>query len=269
MPAILINRDAKAKKLDPKLVNDERTLRKYILDAAECLTMDEVEEDVRLVVVAREFPAGSGSIDLLAIDQNGGVYVIETKLYKNADKRKVLAQVLDYGAGLWRSYRSVPEFLSRLEEAARKAPKRPLREEIQAQFDLEGDDVDQVLARAAENVLAGRFRFVVLMDQMDEDLKNLISFVNANSEFSVFGVELEFYGLGDATLAIPRLYGAETTRTTGTTAAATVRDEAFFEQAEKRLSGQYVSALRELYEFSCAEADTVKWGRGTTGSFNH
>lgn len=75
--------------------------------------------------------------------------------------------------------------------------------------------------------------------------------------------------LGDATLAIPRLYGAKTTRTTGTTAAATVRDEAFFEQAEKRLSGQYVSALRELYEFSCAEADTVKWGRGTTGSFNH
>lgn len=40
-------------------------------------------------------------IDAVALDQNGDIYLIETKLYKNPDKRQVIAQVLDYGASLW------------------------------------------------------------------------------------------------------------------------------------------------------------------------
>jgi hypothetical protein len=49
----------------------------------------------------RAFPTNSGPIDALGINKDGEIYIIETKLYKNPDKRLVVAQVLDYGASLW------------------------------------------------------------------------------------------------------------------------------------------------------------------------
>jgi hypothetical protein len=70
---------------------------------------------LRLLILAREFPTVSGPIDALGIDQDGNIYVIETKLAKNPDKRYVLAQVLDYGAALWRTYENGDEFIARLE----------------------------------------------------------------------------------------------------------------------------------------------------------
>lgn len=116
---------------------------------------------------------------------------------------------------------------------------------------------------------AARIRFVVLMDHVDEDLKNLIAFVHANSEFVVYGVEIEFYDLeGDATLAIPRLYGGETPGKDGGKSIEPVRDAGFFDEASSTVTPEVLAAMRALYEFSASEADTVTWGRGATGSFN-
>jgi hypothetical protein len=210
MPVILIESGAKARKLEPQPLEAEKLLQKYIVENPACLPMDEIDEDLRLVLVAREFPAGSGSIDALGLDSDGGVYIIETKLYRNADKRRVLAQMLDYGAGLWHGNRGSGEFIAKVEEHGQRILERGVRAEIERAFELGGEETAQLLQRAAENVTAGSIRFVVLMDYIDDDLKNLIAFVNANSEFAIYGVELEFYGLeGDAKLAIPRLYGVK------------------------------------------------------------
>jgi hypothetical protein len=266
---ILIKSGAKARRLEPQPLEAEKVLQKYIIENPECLPMDEIEEELRVVLVAREFPAGNGSIDALGLDSEGGVYIIETKLYRNADKRRVLAQMLDYGAGLWHGYRGSGEFIAKLEERGRRILERGIRAEIEAAFELDGEETGQLLEHAAENVAAGRIGFVVLMDYIDDDLKTLIAFVNANSEFAIYGVELEFYELdADTKLAIPRLYGAETPRKGAGKALETVRDEAFFEQASSLVTPEVVAAMRALYDFSVREADAVKWGRGAKGSFN-
>jgi hypothetical protein len=269
MPVILI-KDAKARKLPEKPPRDEEQLRKYIVDNPECLPLDEIEEGLRLLVVGREFAAGSGSIDALGLDSEGNIYILETKLYLNSDRRRVLAQVLDYDAGLWRGYRSGAEFITKVEENAQRTLKRSVRDEIQTAFGLDPDGTSTLLNRAAENVAAGRIQFVVLMDHIDEDLKTLIAFVNANSEFTIYGVELEFYELdSSATLAIPRLYGAEATRTTSHGPNQVWDEKAFFKQASSSVAPDVVSAMSALYEFSREEEpDEVSWGRGATGSFN-
>jgi hypothetical protein len=42
------------------------------------------------------------SVRLASVGDGGGIYLIETKLFKNQDKRKVVAQTLDYAAdGPW------------------------------------------------------------------------------------------------------------------------------------------------------------------------
>lgn len=154
MPVIPI-KDAKARKLAAKPPRDEEQLRKYIVDNPECLPLDEIEEELRLLVVGREFAAGSGSIDALSLDSEGNIYILETKLYPNSDRRRVLAQVLDYGAGLWRGYRSGAEFITKVEENAQRTLKRNVRDEIQTTFGLDPDGTSTLLIRAAENVAAG------------------------------------------------------------------------------------------------------------------
>ena len=81
-------------------------LQDYILNNSEALPLGELRDDLQFLVVAREFSTAVGPIDAVGIDDRGEVYLIETKLYRNADKRRVLAQVLDYGAALWNHKRA-------------------------------------------------------------------------------------------------------------------------------------------------------------------
>ena len=58
----------------------------------------------------------------------------------------------------------------------------------------------------------GNFKFVVLMDHLPLQLKELIVFLNNNSEFTIYAVELEFYKHQNFEILIPKLYGAEIKR---------------------------------------------------------
>ena len=269
MPVILLEAGGSARKLTLKPLADEKLLQKYVIENPSGLPLEDIEEDVRLVIVGKDFPAGNGFIDALGVDQTGALYLIETKLYRGTDNRRVLAQVLDYGAGLWNDYRNRSDFLASLDENAVRTLKRSARQEIEKQFELNPEEADSLLANAAQNIGDGRFNFVVLMDHIDENVKNLITFVNANTVFTIYGVEFAFYGINEeSTLAIPRLHGAETPKSTARKGGVPITDETFFEQAANSVSPETVSGLRALYQFSVIEADGVKWGRGPTGSFN-
>lgn len=109
MPIVVMKPGQGAKKVTQMPISQEEYLQKYIHDNPDIIPLDDIKEDLRLLVLAREFPASSGSIDALAVDDEGAVYIVETKLYKNPDKRLVVAQLLDYGAALWNSYRDYSE----------------------------------------------------------------------------------------------------------------------------------------------------------------
>jgi len=46
------------------------------------------DDDVGLVTLSRELESGSGPIDVLAVDQQGDIYIIETKLKKTLTEEK-------------------------------------------------------------------------------------------------------------------------------------------------------------------------------------
>src|SRR3989338_3163994 len=101
--SIIISQNGKdARKIDKSNFEKEDFLQNYINQNPESIPVYEIQEDKRLLVLAREFATESGPIDALAIDKDGDIYLVETKLYKNPDKRTVVAQALDYGASLWR-----------------------------------------------------------------------------------------------------------------------------------------------------------------------
>jgi hypothetical protein len=208
--SIIISKEGKnARKIDPTGIDEETYLQQYISDNPNSLPLDEIAEDIRLLIIAREFPTKSGEIDALGIDYEGNIYVIETKLYKNADKRLVLAQVLDYGASLWRTYEDTELFLEEIERAAGKIFNEPLAQRIQKFYKTDIESVAEILQFIRQNLRDGNFRFVVLMDHIEDRLRDLLVFVNQNSRFNIYGVEMGFYKFENYEILIPKLYGAE------------------------------------------------------------
>lgn len=269
---IIVSRQGEnARKLEPTRVAQEDYLQAYIKNNPQTIPVDEIEEDARLLILAREFPTISGPVDAIGIDQDGSIYIVETKLARNPDKRHVLAQVLDYGAALWRTYENVDEFIERLERSTVADTGLTLGDTVRDFFGEDVDDVAAVLQAVRQKLSAGDFRFVVLMDHIEDRLKNLISFVNRNSQFTIYGVELEFYQFDSYEILIPKLYGAEVTKEVSVPRTGGVKQKwnetSFFAKAESKLSAEAVEGLRRLYEFS-AKCGTVKWNTNQTGSFS-
>ena len=271
MSIIVSEKGENARRLEPTSIAQEDYLQTYIKNNPQTIPVDEIKEGARLLILAREFPTGSGPIDALGIDQVGNIYIIETKLAKNPDKRLVLAQVLDYGAALWRTYEDSSEFISRLERSVTETFNSTLGDKVRDFFGEEVEDIATLLQTMRQNLSAGDFRFVVLMDYLEDRLKNLITFVNRNSQFTIYGVEMEFYKFGSYEILIPKLYGAEITKEvsvskpTGTTQRWD--ETSFFTKAEQQLNAQAVESMRRLYDFSMVHAD-VDWKTNQTGTFS-
>ena len=268
--AIIISKNGKnAQKIDESAFTQEDYLQKYIYNNPESLPLYEIKEDIRLLIVSREFPTNSGPIDALGIDKDGEIYIIETKLYKNPDKRLVVAQVLDYGASLWRGYNDFNEFLRIVDNQIYKKFNVSLNQKLKDFFDIMDDDVSTLVENIKMNLNDGNFRFVVLMDKLHSQLKDLIVFINQNSKFDIFGIELEYYKYQDYEIMIPKLFGSEVKKDLTSTGTRKKWDEeSFFKDAKDKLKESEVESIKILYEFSKV-ADQVSWGTGATcGSFN-
>lgn len=259
-----------ARPLKPIEIPQELSLQDFVVENPESLPFRELRSELQFVMVAKELPTSSGSIDAAGVDDEGNVYLIETKLFRNADKRRVLAQVLDYGAALWRDHGDPRTFVDKLDAACQKLLGRDLAESITRSFDLDPEQADEVVQGIESVVQDGRFRFVILMDRLDDRLKDLVGFINENSQFDVFAVEFELYEFDDYEAVIPRLYGAEVRKVVPRPPPPRRKwdKSSFFAEVEKNLDGKVQEAVRRLYKYSVEHAEAT-WGTGVaTGSFN-
>jgi hypothetical protein len=207
MSIIVSKGDNNAKKINESYFGLESKLQEYVKNNPDIIPIYEINEEARLFVLAREFPTNSGPIDALGTDQDGNIYVIETKLYKNQDKRTVLAQALDYGASLWRHSGDSTQFVSMLNQKVKDQFGVDLVEKLQEFFEIEEGQL--IVDNMAKNVLNGNIKFVILMDSVEDRLKDLITYVNQNSRFDIYAVDLEYYEHDEFEIIIPKLYGSE------------------------------------------------------------
>ncbi|MDP2806587.1 MAG: hypothetical protein Q8O74_00425, partial [bacterium] len=271
--AIIISQDGKnAQKVDKSEFDKEGYLQKYIHENPESIPVYEIEEDKNLFVVAREFPTESGPIDALAIDKDGDIYVVETKLYKNPDKRTVVAQALDYGASLWR-HGDYNEFMSKINNEISNKFKISFEEKIKEFFNIDDEQIVLMLNAINVNLKRGNIKFVVLMDAIDDRLKDLIVYINQNSQFDIYAVQMEYYKFEKYEIMIPKLFGAEVKKEIRVSTSVGVRnkwdEERFFEVVNNNLKKSDAEAIKILYEYSKGKADQISWGTGADrGSFN-
>jgi hypothetical protein len=267
--AIIISKNGKnAQRIEKSSFEQEDYLQKYIHENPESLPLYDIKEDIKLLIVAREFPTNSGPIDALGFDKDGEVYIIETKLYKNPDKRLVVAQVLDYGASLWNSYGDFNEFLSAIDDEINKKFDVSLKNKLEEFFVIGSEDVSSLVENVKRNLNDGNFRFVVLMDKLHDKLKDLIVFINQNSRFDIFGVELEYYKYKEYEIMIPKLFGSEVKKEVGSASKRKTWDwDSFSQQRLKNFGDGVVRAARSIIDFAEKNDIEIGWSGSKRGSF--
>lgn len=276
MPIIVSRRGKNAQKVHESGVVNEGYLQEYVTSNPDALPITDIKEDVRLMIVGREFPTNSGPVDVLAVDGDGDIYLIETKLYKNPDKRLVLAQVLDYGAALWRGYGDPSNFIADVDRFMTRRTGEGLGHNLNSFFGYDELQIQEVMDAIRNQIHVGKFRFVILMDQLTERLRDLILYMNERTAFDIYAVEMEFYQHQGLEIVIPKLFGAQVTKsvTSGGRGIQSRRwdEESFFAALGERSPQSSVEVAKGIMAWTKRNADHVWWGHGSRdGSFgdNH
>ena len=253
MTIIITDKNNKTIKLDRNNFDNEKEVQKYIHENPESLPLYEIDEDIQLLILKREFLTNSGPADAIGIDNQGNIYIIETKLYKNSDKRNVLAQVLDYGASIWKNI-DYQSFKNTLDDEVREKEKISLDDKIRNFFDFtEDEEIDELFKNLENNFNSAVFKFVVLMDKIDDRLKDLIIFMNQNTSFDIYGVEFDLYKFKGNKIIIPRLFGNEVKKQSNikqTKKKQYVWDwESFSRERLSRFGGDVIKITKDILEF--------------------
>lgn len=268
MAIILKQGGQRAQRIERSPYSAELDLQELVFANPELLSIGEIKEDTEFLVLDKETPTNAGPIDLLGVDSDGELYIVETKLFRNPDKRKVLAQVLDYGAALWSTYGDPEAFLRLLDQRMIAQRGRDLAGVLEDRF----GQAEEVLEGIKETISSGEFRFVILVDEVSPNLKNLVLYVNRSSAFSIYLVELQRYRVEEQGLEVfvPKVFGEEVRKEVSGTAKRQHWDEqSFFRELEQRTDPATVAAVRRIYEYSKELADEIRWGTGgEKGSFN-
>jgi len=158
---------------------DEAQLQKLLYDSPELIPTS-YDEDQPAVFIKEAGLPGSGYTDLLGVDGRGNIFVVETKLARNDEvRRKVIGQVLEYAAYLWKM--QFEDFDSLFHKKA-GFPVLDLLEER-----IPGIVRDEVRNAIARNLSSGAFQLFIAVDEMNDELEKIIGYVSSRGS----GLRLE------------------------------------------------------------------------------
>jgi hypothetical protein len=219
----------------------------------------------RPVVTLRELALpDAGFLDVLVVHLDGELTLVEAKLNRNPEiRRAVVGQLLGYAGGLWRlSY-------DRLDALVHEREGKPLADLALAAAASEPFDADAFRRAVSRNLHDGTFRLVFAVDQITEDLKRAVEYLNAHTidGTEVVVLELGYAKVGDVEILLPRSFGEEAVRTKRASRSRQRWDESsLFATLEEHATPEEVEAVRRLYEWAQPRAHHLYWGDGKTPS---
>ena len=216
------------------------------------------------------------------MDEDGLITVIECKLSRNPEvKRKVIGQILGYGAFLWQM--SYEEFETQIVRGYFDDENRCHDPELQGKSLTEAmawfrrrqgrslEDWSEEGFRDAVtcNLQDGRLRLLIVVDKVNDELRRTVEFLNncTAPHFQVVCAELRYFKSDPYEMLIPQLIGVPSV-----TKVAPPRgqwdERTYFARAPEQAGPEAAKALRELYDWVKEAKCEISWGTGAkTGSF--
>lgn len=166
------------------------------------------DDPPRFVLLRREMPVGSWSLDHLYIDQRGVLTLVETKLAQNPEsRREVIGQIMEYASNAFDAW---GEGRARTSSADYyRAQGKNLDEVLLNEFGNESFDLDSFWQLAEDNLRRRRIRLIIAGDQLRPEVRRMIEFINAEMQnVEILGLELGCYGETDTSVVVvPRIVG--------------------------------------------------------------
>ncbi len=262
-----------------KLIRLERTrvksekedLQKFILKHPEIIPVDTLEKNENSFIeyIVPEF----NNIDVLAISNSGNIYIIETKR-SSGDYKRAVGQGLTYAAMLWNNYglsnepatEFIEDFNKHVEEIFEKDDWRDLQlnkiEEVDEAF----------LKNLDEELKEGRFTVIIVVDEIDEVLKNTINFLNKQfgKNLDIYAMELEYYIHEGIRIVKPHIYGLEYREASTSHKRKQWNEELFLKAIDENeeLTEEQKEAIKEIYyslkQLAEEHSGEINWGTGET-----
>lgn len=154
-------------------------------------------------------------IDIVAVDALANIYVVECKMAANSDiSRKVLAQVIEYGANLWEF--GYPALDAEFRKQHGNVPLVELIAKGVDQLRAEGDagpglidwNPKEFEDALTANLSSGRFTLLIAVDEMNPRLGRTLEYLNRRGrEIRVLALELFRLQFQGHELLVPQLVG--------------------------------------------------------------
>lgn len=172
----------------------ERWVQELVMRHPNLLPIDEIEPALTPAIpVCMELPVPSGYVDNLLVTPDGGIILVECKLWRNPEaRREVVGQIIDYAKDLagW-SYEDLQRALERSKATGTGKPPHL--------FDYVKDapDVDEArfVDGISRNLKRGRFLLLIVGDGIREGVEAMTSFLqnHAGLHFTLSLVELAIF----------------------------------------------------------------------------
>lgn len=211
------------------------------------------------MVVVRQLTLPVGYVDMVGIDSNGDIIIVECKLKKNPEiRREIVGQVLAYASALWRL--SYEEFDYAFAAKSGMSLTQRVSELIKQDWDEEAFRI-----AVATNLAQGRFRLVIVVDQITPELKNIVLYLNqhTNADLQILALELGYIADEGVEMLIPAVYGAESALSKQAKPAGQVLDaEGVLSALEQLCTPAGARAARRIYAFIKQRGATFKPSMG-------
>jgi len=244
------------------------------------LAGDQIDPEAprRWLLVAREMAVpgeedgnGRWSIDHLFLDQEAVPTLVEVKRSTDTRiRREVVGQMLDYAANAAR-YWTLDSVMAAFERTCEKTGQTT--DERLAAFLGEDGNAEAYWQALKTNLQAGRMRLVFVADELPQELRRIIEFLNEQMDpAEVLGLELRQYVGGAQTTLVPRVVGqtalSQGRKAPGQRVKGKWDEAKFFADILQKRGPDDAAIARHLYDWARAHGLDISWGKGAVeGSF--
>jgi hypothetical protein len=167
----------------PTIFTEELELSKLIINNPQIFPIHNYsDEGTKWIPISVEVRLETGELDVIGIDHAGSIYIIESKLYRNEEKKTVRQQIADYCFALlklrersngWEQFCEKIANANKTKEAEPFVFHKKTLDEIIKECVSE-EEQDSCLRGMKNNFEKGNYTLVILMDRIPQKLRTSI-----------------------------------------------------------------------------------------------
>ncbi len=210
---IFVSENSKIHTIDSIGWKDEYEMQDFVVENSKIILSEFLDEDAKICAIGKELANGNGRADVIFLDQNGSLYIVETKLDSNTDKRQVFAQVTGYVSAVRNQcvYQTFDDFINDCERSIQNkfGFSGTFNEYIRQKFEIDEKTANEIKTNLKNNIEEQSIFCIIVMDAIDNSLKMDIDNYLIK-HLKICGVELQKYPAeSNSFFVVPHYYGIE------------------------------------------------------------